>query len=287
MATKKLRKMTSVLLLAAGVLALGSGSALAAGFGNCEVAGPDHVATLKTLSPDTLTVRPYLPSPGFWNGNSLDSIKDGFEYCLAANIAHRAGLHDLKLVSVSFAQVVAGQADAFDIALSQITITDERKKVVDFTVPYFDVLTAAMVRKGTQVTADAIKNDLRIGVERGTTMFDFVKETIKPSKDIKVFSDSAGMYSALAARQVDVVLYDASSLLGVAASSEGRFVVAGVYPDSEMGIGGVVGKKSPNLEAFDKILTSLKSDGTIDKLEKQYLSPAMGGKIPSELPLIK
>lgn len=286
MAMKNLRTMTTV-LLAAGMLALGSGPATAAGFGNCEISGPDHVATLKTLSPDTLTVRPYLPSPGFWNGNSPDSIKDGFEYCLAANIAHRAGLHNLKLVSVSFAQVVAGQTDAFDIALSQITITDERKKVVDFTIPYYDVLTAAMVRKGTKVTADSIKNDLRIGVERGTTMFDFVRDTIKPQKDIKVFSDTAGMYSALAARQVDVALFDAATLLSVAAGSDGRFTVAGVYPDSEMGIGGLVGKKSSNLGAFDKILSSLKSDGTLAQLEKKYLSPAMGGKLPSELPVIK
>jgi polar amino acid transport system substrate-binding protein len=38
-----------------------------------------------------LTVETNLPSPGRWNGDTPESIKDGYEYCMVANIAHRAG----------------------------------------------------------------------------------------------------------------------------------------------------------------------------------------------------
>ncbi len=77
-------------------------------------------------------MRAVLPAPGWWNGDSPDTIKDGFEYCMAANMAYRAGLDRVIVVNRSFAQVIAGQAKGFDIALSEITITEERKQGGEF-----------------------------------------------------------------------------------------------------------------------------------------------------------
>lgn len=76
-----------------------------------------------------LTVQTNLPGPGFWNGDSPATIKDGFEYCLAANIAHRAGLDKVVVQNVAWDALIAGQTRNFDLALPQITITEARKKV--------------------------------------------------------------------------------------------------------------------------------------------------------------
>ena len=73
---------------------------------------------------------------------------------MAANIAHRAGLDKLEVVNVAWDALVAGQTKDFDLALSQISITDERKKVVDFSVPYFSSDIGVLVKKGTKVDAD-------------------------------------------------------------------------------------------------------------------------------------
>src|SRR5580704_9453898 len=61
-------------------------------YGNCDVSGVRGSVKLETIVPGALSVRPVLPAPGWWNGDSPDTIKDGFEYCMAANMAYRAGL---------------------------------------------------------------------------------------------------------------------------------------------------------------------------------------------------
>ena len=59
--------------------------------GNCELTGEKGSIPMTPAVPDQLTVEVTLPGPGWWNGDTPDSIKDGFEYCMAANIANRAG----------------------------------------------------------------------------------------------------------------------------------------------------------------------------------------------------
>src|SRR6185312_5386636 len=96
-------------------------------YGKCLVTGQRGSVKLKTVVKGALSVRPDIPAPGWWNGDSPDTIKDGFEYCLAANMAYRAGLDRVIVVNRSFAQLLTGHAQGFDIALSQITITPERQ----------------------------------------------------------------------------------------------------------------------------------------------------------------
>ena len=94
---------------------------------------------------------------------------------MAANIAHRAGLDKVEVVNVAWDALVAGQTKNFDLALSQISITDERKKVVDFSVPYFSSDIGVLVKKGTKVDETSIKG-MRIGVQQATTGADFVDQ---------------------------------------------------------------------------------------------------------------
>ena len=57
----------------------------------------------------TLTVETTLPAQGWWNGTTPESIKSGYEYCMAAELANMAGLPSVTVKNVSFAQLVAGQ----------------------------------------------------------------------------------------------------------------------------------------------------------------------------------
>src|SRR5438309_1263316 len=76
-------------------------------------------------------------APGWWNGDTPDTIKDGYEYCMAAEIAYRAGLSKVAVINVAWPQLIGGNTKNYDIALSEASITEPRKKVVDFSVPYF------------------------------------------------------------------------------------------------------------------------------------------------------
>jgi ABC-type amino acid transport substrate-binding protein len=277
---KQLR--TALIPLVLGTLA--ATASAAPDYGNCEVTGEKGSVKLETVVPGALSVRPALPAPGWWNGDSLDTIKDGFEYCMAANMAYRAGLDRVIVVSRSFAQILTGQAKGFDIALSEITITDERKKVLNFTEPYFDSDQAVLVKAGTKVDTQSMKK-MRLGARQGTTTLQFVIDNIKPVEEPKVYAENSAMYAALAAGQVDAVLYDTPNLLARAKQSGGTLEVAGRYDTGERW-GGVVNKDSPNLAAFNKLITDFKKDGTFDRLANKYLAPSLGID-PSKLPLLK
>jgi ABC-type amino acid transport substrate-binding protein len=271
-------------LLVPLLLGISAATASAAQFSNCEVSGVKGSVKLETVEPGTLSVRPVLPSPGWWNGDSLETINGGFEYCMAANMAWRAGLDRVNVVSRSFAQILTGQAKGFDIALSEITITDERKKVVDFTDPYFNSDQGILVKKGTQITAENIKTK-RLGVKQGTTILQYLQDKVKPAEAPKVYPEVAAMYAALAAGQVDAVLYDTPNVLAQAKQSGGRFEVVGRYDTGERW-GGLVNRDSPNMAVFNKLIKEMKDDGTFDRLAAQYLAPTLG-EDPNKVPIFK
>ncbi|HEY2836783.1 MAG TPA: ABC transporter substrate-binding protein [Rhizomicrobium sp.] len=260
-----------------------AGPALAApDFGNCKVTGQRGSVKLVTVVPGALSVRPDLPAPGWWNGDSPDSIKDGFEYCMAANMAYRAGLDRVIVVNRSFAQILTGQAKGFDIALSQITITDARKKVVNFTAPYYSSDQGVLVRAGVKVDSNKIKT-MRLAVEGGTTTLQYVMDKIKPVQPPRVFPQTAPMYAALAAGQVDAVLFDTPTVLAQAKQSHGAFQVAGRYDMGEKW-GGLVNEDSPNMAVFNKLIDDFKKDGTLQRLTDSYLTPGLGMD-PAKLPV--
>jgi ABC-type amino acid transport substrate-binding protein len=258
------------------------GASAAPDYGNCEVSGQRGSVKLDTVVPGALSVRPTLPAPGWWNGDSPETIKDGFEYCMAANMAYRAGLDRVIVVNRSFAQVVTGQAKGFDIALSEITITEERKKVLNFTEPYFSSDQGVLVKTGTRIDKDNIKR-MRLAAEQATTTLQFIMDNIKPVEQPKVYPTVTGMYAALAAGQVDAVLYDTPNVLTRAKESHGMFEVVGRYDMGEKW-GGIVNKDSPNLATFNKLIEDFKKDGTLERLTTRYLTPTLGAD-PAKLPV--
>lgn len=283
-ASRTIRSLTRRAATAA-VLALAvGGSALAADkIGNCELTGQKGSFKLSPVVPGQLTVEVSLPAPGWWNGDTPEAIKDGYEYCMAAGIAYRAGLDKVAVVNTTWPKLIGGQTQNFDLALSEASITEDRKKVVDFSIPYFDSDIGILVKKGTKVDGSTIKN-LRIGVHQGTTGADFVTNTLKPTHEMKVFPTVPAMFAALAAGQIDAALTDTAYVLGEAAQSNGAMEVVGQFSTGEK-YGAVYPKGSPNEATLDKIIQSMKDDGTLQKLAKTYLAEAWGSD-PTKIPYL-
>ena len=249
--------------------------------GNCDVTGTKGQFPLTPAKPGQITVEVNLPAPGWWNGDTPNSIKDGYEYCMAANIAWRAGLDNVQVVNVAWDALVAGQTKDFDFALSEISITDERKKVVTFSVPYFHSDIGVLVKKGTVVDSAKMK-DMRIGVQQATTGADFVANKLKPTPGVKVFPDTPSMFTALAANQIDAAMTDTAIVLGQAAVSNGLMEVVGQYSTGET-YGALYPKDSTNAANFDKIIQALIDDGTLAQLAQKYLAAAWGAD-PTKIP---
>jgi polar amino acid transport system substrate-binding protein len=249
--------------------------------GKCDVTGQKGEYSIKPLIPGQLTVRANLPSPGWWNGDTPESVKDGFEYCMAANIAWRLGLDKVVVVYAAWGQVISGAARNFDLTLSQASITEARKKTVDFSVPYFNSDIGVLVQKGAGVTAANIRSK-RIGVYQSTTGADFVANVLKPAQQVRVYPNVPAMIAALRAGQVDAVMDDTAGVLGQAKESDGALEVIGQYHTGET-YGAIFPKGSLNEAVFDKIIQSLKDEGVLKVLAAKYLAAAWGTD-PTKVP---
>lgn len=233
---------------------------------------------------DTLTVATSLPAPGFWNGDDPESISGGFEYGMAEAMAKLAGLANVEVKNVSFDALVAGQTSDFDIALSQVTITDERAEVVCFTTDYFSSDQGILVRAGTEVTEENQKS-IRWGVQASTTGQTFVDQQIQPDSEASVYQDTPAMFTALSANQIDAVLLDTAIVLGQAAESDGELEVVGQYKTGE-NYGGIVENGSENLGFLDEYIESMKTDGTLKTLNDDFLVPVFQGD-PTAIPYLE
>jgi polar amino acid transport system substrate-binding protein len=172
----------------------GSQGSTPGSFGDCQVTSKPNTISIKPVKPDTLTVETTLPAQGWWNGTTPESIKSGYEYCMAAELANMAGLHHVAVKNVSFAQLVAGHTNDFDIALAEISITPERKKVVDFSTPYFDSNIGVLVKSDSDVSESNIKTK-KLAAYAGTTSVDFLKNQMGVNPTI--FPNSQTLYQGV------------------------------------------------------------------------------------------
>lgn len=269
--------MMTRLATAAGLALLGlSVPALAEGFGECKVTGTAGSIQIPTVTEGTLTVAAILPAPDSFKGNSPETITGGFEYCLAAEIAHRAGLKSVTVQNVPWPALIAGQLSGFDTAMTNIFITEERLQNVDFTAPYFVATSGVMVRSedAATITRDNL-GEKRLGVFLASVQDRFLDQTLKPTGEVRRFEATADMFTALSAGQIDAVLFDLSGVLPAATASNGALTVIGQY-DVGGNVGGVLVKGSQAKAGFDAAIGAMKADGTIDQLVATWYAPLWG-----------
>lgn len=273
--------MKKILLAAVAILAMATAATAANMIGNCEVTG--EKGSLPIASPakaGVFTVAVSLPAPIWWNGDTPESIKDGMEYCMAAEIAWRAGYDKLEVMNVEWDPLIAGQSSGYDMAMSEISITDDRKKVHDFSVPYFSSDIAVITRADAPVDNMTIKK-AKIGVQQATTGAAFATDKLGVT-DVQVYPDQGPMFAALRAGQIDAAITDTSITLAEEISTKGASKVVGQYKTGES-YGAIYPKGNANNPAIDKIITAMLADGSIAKMGAKYLAAAWG-KDPASIP---
>ncbi len=262
-----------------------SGSSTPAAGGSTPAAATNDCKPVKA---GVLSVVTSLPGPNFWGTSKAevdpDAIKSGIEYDMANMLAAWSGLN-MEFRNEDFSAIVAGQIDpkSYDIVLSQVTITDDRAKVVDFSEGYFKSDQGLLVNKGTSVKSWDDMKKLTIGVQASTTAEFYITSGEVPGwklDNVKSFPDLASTYAALNAGQIDGVLIDTPINLGQAAQSGGKQEVVAQFKTGEE-YGAIYGKDSGKKAIFDPVIQSLIDDGTINALIAKYL-----GGDPSTVPFV-
>jgi polar amino acid transport system substrate-binding protein len=242
--------------------------------------------TFEPASPGTVVVATSLPSPGFWEGDDVATLDGGFEWGLARALVDELGLR-VSFRDVPFADIVTGELHGADVALAQVSITDEREDRVEFSVTYFDSAPAVLVPSDADDIHDlATARDRSWVVERATTEEAFVGDVIRPDTPIATVDDEAEVVDAVTAGDADAALLDLPAALVIAAQVPGLEVDARFDDPERYGI--VLPKDSPdtNRRAIDTALRGLLADGTVDDLADRWLQPVFASD-PDDIPVIE
>jgi len=170
----------------------------------------------------------------------------------------------------------------YDIGMDGISITDDRKKQVDFSDPYMDNKEYMLVRadeKRIAQSGDLVTNtDLLIGAQSGTSGFYAAEGLLNPNlpdggtpddSRIKLFDTFGASVQALKAGDVDMVLMDQASINGYIAADPGVFKTVGDPIGSDQF--GFIFKPGSDLVApVNAALAAMKADGTIDGLNRKW-----------------
>jgi polar amino acid transport system substrate-binding protein len=258
------------LVLVVALVAAGCGGDDDEGSSGAQSGGETQLQDL--ITPGTLTVGTELPAPPFWIGDDYDSLTGGFEVDFAKEMAKRLGINQVKFVEMPFGALVAGSKCDCDIDFSQVTITPDRDKVVDFTEPYFDANQGVLARKGITVASVDDAKKLQWGAQINTTGTQFLSDKIQPDKETRIFDKTVDAFAALNAGQIQAIMLDTPIVLGAVKEKQVKDAeVVGQFKTGET-YGAVVNRGSKNLAAFNTAIKAMKADGFRDQLFKKYFA---------------
>lgn len=163
----------------------------------------------------------------------------------------------------------------YDMAADGITITEERKQIVDFSIGYISINQRLLVRKGetrfASIEEFAANEALVLGTQINTTNYETAKKYL-PESRIKGFEQFAFAVQALISGDVDAVIIDETAGQGYRGENAEKLELIGPSISSDE-LGFIFPKGSDLVEPFNKAIQAMKADGTLDRLNQKYFGP--------------
>lgn len=235
------------------------------------------------------------PPYEYKEGNSYK----GIDVEIAQAIADKLGM-ELVIEDVEFGSVLSGVAEGkYDFGMAGITVTEDRKKTMDFSDTYATGIQVIIVKDGSPITSlddlfifneegdpTGLKNeDIKVGVQENTTGDIYSSsavegwgfndlnedESVKTDRVMR-FKAGADAIAALQKGSVDCVIIDNEPAKSFVAANEGIHILEGENEYAVEDYAICVKKGNTELlEKINKALSELKADGTIDKIIEKYI----------------
>jgi polar amino acid transport system substrate-binding protein len=201
----------------------------------------------------------------------------GMDIDIGEEIATRLGLQ-MKVVNFKFDDIIpALNAGQFDIVISAMTITDERKKVVDF-VPYFEAGQAVLVQKGNPKgikTLDDLSGKTA-AAQQGTTEEQTLKDLNdkltaagKPTVTVLTYPADTDAVDQLRVGRADATLHDSPVAAYYAKISPNFEVAIANFDSAPEGIA-VAKNNKPMFDAITSAIDAMTKDGTLDAIKAKW-----------------
>ena len=206
-----------------------------------------------------------------WSQLNAQNQPEGYDIDVAHEIAKRLGVKVSFVVDTYKNFVSSVNSDRYDVVISILTPTEERKKQVDFSDAYLvSSLHAFVHTKNQDIKTQADMNGKRVGVSAGTTNEAWVRENIK-NADIRTYNNALLAFSDLVNGRTDAAVYSYAS--GVKLARESNLPVRPVGEPLKQDPGAVAFKKDqPALKAaINKAIADMIADGTMTRISKKWL----------------
>jgi len=194
----------------------------------------------------------------------------GFEVDFATDLSKRLGLKP-KFTPTKWDGILAALGSGrLDVVINQVTITPERQKTYDFSVPYtisgIQIITRPQ-DKDKLTSPDKLVGH-SVGVGLGTNYEKWLRDNA-PGVVIKTYDDDPTKYNDLKAGRIDAVLNDRLVAADFIKKAGGGFVPAGdSFARQEQA---VALRKDPTFKsAIDKAIGDMIADGTFKSMSEKW-----------------
>ncbi|TDD61349.1 amino acid ABC transporter substrate-binding protein [Kribbella antibiotica] len=241
-----------------------------------DACGKDKLA-LRTAG--TLAVGTDKPAYEPWFSKDDPANGQGYESAVTYAVAEKLGFDKTQVQwqTVQFNAAFAPGPKKFDFDVNQVSISEARRKAVDFSSGYYDVRQTVITTAGSKIadiTSVAALADAKLGAQVGTTSYTVAKDQIKPKQQVAAFDTNDLAVQALKNKQLDGIVVDLPTAFYMTSAQLDNGKIVGQLPASGTAeqFGFVLEKGSKLTGCLSQAVDALKSDGTLTRLQKQYLT---------------
>ncbi len=212
----------------------------------------------------------------------------GIDIEIAQAIAEKLGM-ELEIADVDFGAIIGGvQSGKYDFGMAGMTVSEERKKSVDFSNTYATGVQVIIVKEDSQYNSledffelnengdfTATKSDVKIGVQQDTTGDIYSSSPLEEGgfgeDHVIRYKTGADAVQALVTGKISAVIIDNEPAKAFVAANPGLKILDAPYAEEEYAI--CVAKNNKELlDKINKALEELTADGTIKSIIDKYIN---------------
>ncbi|MCY6957029.1 amino acid ABC transporter substrate-binding protein [Clostridium brassicae] len=195
----------------------------------------------------------------------------GFDIDMANEMAKRMGV-EIEYMPTEWSGVIpALKAEKFNVVISAMSVTEERKKEIAFSNPYILEKQVIVVKKDNKnINSSKDLKDKIVGVQLGSTSAEAIKPIRNTMKEVKEYDKNTDALQDLSIGRLDAVAVDELVARYYMKEHNDKYrVVEKEISKEPIAIG--FRKEDTNLiQKFNETLKAMQTDGTMSKISKQW-----------------
>ena len=244
--------------------------------------GLSGAAAFGASAQEVLNVGAYPNNPPFEYKNESGAF-EGFEVDIVTEAAKRIGMK-AEIADYGFQALFAGTTSGrIDVAISSITITQDRLKSQSFTQPYYDSDMGVATKADSEISGLKDLNGKIIGVLSGSTGDKWAKDNQATYgfAEIKGYNTQQDVMLDLGAGRVDAVISDIPGMEYLFLKMKGFTVKDRIKTGEQYGL--MMTKDHPLLQKLSDAIGEMKKDGTLNEIHKKWF----GTEAPADSATVK